>query len=141
MNKTVQRKTAVRNSCPLKLNQKIFELKRIPDPSHGGTPSMITWTVVHITAGSPLWSAIISRQVNDEKNPHTQSILPNSWGTLYHPNTAAAVKEELRKNRELINEYYITIGSLKHYLYAVEGLGILINNNNKQGNPLEIDIF
>ncbi|MCK5614471.1 hypothetical protein KAR91_72070 [Candidatus Pacearchaeota archaeon] len=128
------------NNCPFNLNQKIFELRRTPDPIISSTPSMIAWTVVHITDNLPQWSAIISRTVADEENPRTRTIMAHSWERLYHPNTASAVKAELQRNRELIDEFYITISSLKHYLYAVEGLGILINNNNKQGNPLEIDI-
>lgn len=128
-------------TCPLKINQKIFELQRRPGPKWI-TPSIVAWTVVDITRSSfPDWSAIISHQTEDEDNPHTRTILLESWETLYHPNTASAVRMELHRNRTLIKEFYATIDSLKQYIYAVEGLGLLINNNNKQDNPLEIDIF
>ena len=128
------------SKCPLKLEQAVFQIKRTT-ANPISEPSIVLWTVVDITDDPDGWFAIVEHHFPDEKHPQTRTISPLLWNNIYHPNTAAAVQEELRKNRQLIDEMYQYIGSLKHYLYAVESLGIIVNNNNKQDNPLQVDIF
>ncbi len=127
--------------CPLNLNQLIFQLHRTTGTKMS-TPSIIGWTVANITddyLGN--WSTIITHQFDGETNPQTRTVIPNLWNEVYHLNAASAVKKELEINRKLVGDLYKYIDSLKGYLYSVEGLGIIINNNNKQGNPLDINIF
>lgn len=129
--------------CPLTLNQIVFELyknNQNSDPKHH-TPSIRAWKVVDITDDPDSWYAIVSYKFDDDDNPHTRTITPLLWGKVYHENTAKAVKYEIESKRNLIENLFLAIQAEKYYLYAVEGLGILIKNNNKQNNPLEIDIF
>jgi len=128
------------SKCPLKLEQAIFQIKRTT-ANPISEPSIVLWTIVDIKDDPDSWYAIAEHHFEGEEHPQRRTIKPSLWDNIYHPNTAAAVQEELRKNRQLIEEMYEYISSIKRYLYAVECLGIIVNNNNKQHNPLEVDIF
>lgn len=130
--------------CPLVLNQIVFELYKKRGNGvapKDATPAIRAWKVVDITDHPDIWYAIVSFKFDDDDNPQTRTITPYLWGKVYHETTAHAVKHELDDKRKMIEEFYTIIQAEKHYLRAVEGLGILVNNNNKQNNPLEIDIF
>jgi hypothetical protein len=130
--------------CPLVLNQIVFELYKkrgngvAPKDS---TPVIRTWKVSDITDKPDIWYAVVSSKFDDDNNPHTRTITPLLWGKVYHKHIVDAVKYELESKRNLIETLFLVIEAEKNYLYAVEKLGILIINNNKYNNPLDIDIF
>jgi hypothetical protein len=128
--------------CPLEIRQLVIELKRSKNKEQRmDMPHLLGWTVVDITNDPDGWFAIVSHKFEEDKNPHTRTITPLLWEKVYHPNSASAVSYSIQQSRDMIDELYSVINLEKRYLYRVEKMGILINNNNKQGNPLDIDLF
>ena len=131
------------NRCPLKIGQIVFEIhkNRSKSPAKHDMPVLQGWTVVDITDESDGWFAIVSHTFEGEKHPQTRTIASQLWSSVYHATTAHAVQHELDERRNMIAELHSIIDAEKHYLYQIESIGIMINNNNKQGNPLNINIF
>lgn len=129
--------------CPLKVDQKIFEVYKTRDTGFQNldTPGIRAWTVTDITEDREGWYALIEHFFTEKDYLGTRTITPLLWRNVYHEHAAHAIQHTLDDQRNLVATLYKSIETEKHYQYHVEQLGIVVQNNNKQGNPLDIDIF